>query len=135
MKKYWLLKGEPDTYGWSDLEGLGEDHWDGVRNYQARNFIRDMSVGDLGFFYHSGKACEIVGVIKITSAPYQDPTTSDGCWLCVNVKCEKILPKPVTLKQIKTESRLSNMVLLKNSRLSVQPVEKDAFEYILQLSR
>jgi predicted RNA-binding protein with PUA-like domain len=135
MRKFWLLKSEPETYSWADLERLGEDHWDGVRNYQARNFIREMSVGDQAFFYHSGKAREIVGIANITSAPYQDPTTEDDRWLCVNVKCDQLLPRPVGLAQIKADPFLSEMILLRNSRLSVQPVTDEEFSYIVQLSK
>lgn len=134
MKKYWLLKSEPETYGWEDLQKLGEDHWDGVRNYQARNFLKEMAVGDEAFFYHSGKSKEIVGVVRITSEAYADPTTADDRWVCVRVACAGKLSKPVTLEQIKQEASLQDMVLLKNSRLSVQPVTEEAFLYIIQLS-
>jgi predicted RNA-binding protein with PUA-like domain len=134
MKKYWLLKSEPETYSWSDLERLGEDHWDGVRNYQARNFMKEMKEGDLAFFYHSGKKREIVGIVNITKEAYQDPTTDDSRWICVNVACHQHLIRPVSLDEIKQEKCLSDMVLLRNSRLSVQPVTVSEYDFIITMS-
>lgn len=135
MKKYWLLKSEPETYSWENLVKLGEDHWDGVRNYQARNFMKEMSEGDKAFFYHSGKSREIVGIVRIIKSAYPDPTTADDRWVCVSVASDSKLSNPVTLDQIKLDPILREMVLLKNSRLSVQPVTKKEFLHIEQLSQ
>lgn len=129
------MKTEPETYGWSDLEQKGEDKWDGVRNYQARNFMQEMQVGDQAFFYHSGKARAIVGVATISKSAYPDPTTADDRWVCVEVKPDYLLKQPVTLDQIKNEPQLSSMLLLRNSRLSVQPVTDEQFHQILKMSQ
>ena len=131
---YWLIKSEPNTYSWDDLVKLERDHWDGVRNYQARNNIREMKVGDLCLFYHSVNDKEVVGIAKVVSEPYQDPTTEDDRWSVVDVVPEQKLKKPVHLSHIKADDRLSEMVLVKNSRLSVQPVKKEEFDIVLELS-
>ena len=131
---YWLIKSEPNTYSWDDLVKLERDHWDGVRNYQARNNIREMKVGDLCLFYHSVNDKEVVGIAKVVSEPYQDPTTEDDRWSVVDVVPELKLKKPVHLSHIKADNRLSEMVLVKNSRLSVQPVKKEEFDIVLELS-
>lgn len=122
--RYWLFKSEPDTWSWDDQVAKGDagEEWDGVRNYQARNFMRDMSVGDLGFFYHSQKTREIVGVVEVCAEAHPDSTTDDTRWECVDIKAVKPVPRPVTLDTIKATPELADMVLVKNSRLSVQPV-------------
>lgn len=131
---YWLIKSEPNTYSWDDFVKLGRDRWDGVRNYQARNFMKEMKPGDVAFFYHSVKAKEIVGLAEVVSEFYQDPTTDDDRWVVVDLIPKSKLKNPVSLQQIKTDDRLSEMVLLKNSRLSVQPVKKEEYDIIIQLS-
>ncbi len=131
---YWLIKSEPNTYSWDDFSKLGRDHWDGVRNYQARNNIKEMKPGDLVLFYHSVKAKEVVGIAEVVSEYYQDPTTEDERWVVVDLIPYKKLQQNVTLDQIKKEDRLSEMVLVKNSRLSVQPVKRTEFDIVLELS-
>ena len=119
---YWLFKSEPDVFGWDDLVAKGTAEWDGVRNYQARNFMRDMKVGDRGFFYHSRSGLAIVGIMEIVAEAHPDSTADDPKWVCVDVRAEKPLPRPVTLEAIKSRQVLADMVLVRNSRLSVQPV-------------
>lgn len=131
---YWLIKSEPVKYSWDQFEKDKETFWDGVRNYQARNNLRSMKKGDLAFWYHSNEGMEIVGVAKVVKEAYQDPTTEDLAWLVVNFKPVKKLKNPVSLITIKADKRLSNMALIKNSRLSVQPVTADEWEMVLALS-
>ena len=131
---YWLIKSEPNTYSWDDLVKLGRDHWDGVRNYQARNNIKAMKPGDLALFYHSVNEKSVVGIAECVSEHYPDPTTDDDRWVVVDFVPKEKLKKPVTLEQIKSTPSLDNMVLVKNSRLSVQPVEREEFDTVLALS-
>lgn len=131
---YWLIKSEPNTYSWKDLVRLKRDHWDGVRNYQARNNLKAMKPGDLAFFYHSVNEKCIVGIAECVSDPYPDPTTDDDRWVVVDFVPYKALRKPVSLADIKNKSELSDMVLVKNTRLSVQPVQKEEFEVILAMA-
>ncbi|WP_197919440.1 EVE domain-containing protein [Thiosulfatihalobacter marinus] len=130
--RYWLFKSEPSTWGWQDQIARGDagEEWDGVRNYQARNFMRDMSVGDRGFFYHSQKEKAVVGIVEIIAESHPDSTTTDTRWDCVDIKAVQSLATPVTLDMIKADPRLSEMVLVKNSRLSVQPVSADEWAAI-----
>ncbi|MEK0165079.1 EVE domain-containing protein [Phaeobacter sp. JH20_36] len=132
---YWLFKSEPSTWGWADQLAKGDagEEWDGVRNYQARNFMRDMEIGDLGFFYHSMKEKSVVGIVEICAEAHPDSTTDDPRWECVNIKAVRSFSKPVTLDQIKADPRLENMVLVKNSRLSVQPVTAEEWAHICAL--
>lgn len=132
---YWLIKTEPSTYSWDDLVRDKQTYWDGVRNYQARNNMKEMKKGDLALYYHSVKEKEIVGIAKIVKESYQDPTTSDDRWVVVDVAAEKPLKSPVSLDEIKKESDLQDMVLVKNSRLSVQPVRKEEFDKIMAMSK
>ncbi len=120
----WLFKSEPDVFGWDALVAKGDagEEWDGVRNYQARNFMRDMEVGDLGFFYHSRSGLEIVGIVEIIAAAHPDSTTDDARWECVDVRAVRPFVQPVSLAQIKETYELAEMALVKSSRLSVQPV-------------
>ncbi len=120
----WLFKSEPDTWGWDDQVARGEagEEWHGVRNYQARNNMRAMKVGDLGFFYHSNIGKEIVGIVEVCRESAPDSTTDDPRWDCVMVKALRGLKRPVSLDACKIEPGLENLVLIKNSRLSVQPV-------------
>ncbi len=131
---YWLIKSEPNAYSWEDLVKLGRDHWDGVRNYAARNNMRSMKVGDLALFYHSVNEKCVVGIAKVASEHYQDPTTDDERWSVVDFVPERKLKKAVTLEDIKQEDRLSEMVLVNNSRLSVQPVKREEFDIIIGMS-
>ncbi len=121
---YWLFKSEPSTWSWDDQVAKGDagEEWDGVRNYQARNFMREMKLGDRGFFYHSQKDKEIVGVVEVVAEAHPDSTTDDDRWECVDIKAVGAFPTPVSLAMIREEPRLAEMVLVKNSRLSVQPV-------------
>ena len=128
---YWLIKSEPGTYSWEDLKSDGQTYWDGVRNYQARNNLREMKVGDLAFFYHSVNEKRILGVAEIIKEHYQDPSTADERWVAVDVRPYKEFSTPISLGDIKAVNELSNMVLVKNSRLSVQPVRREEFDLIL----
>ena len=132
---YWLFKSEPSTWSWDDQVAKGDagEEWDGVRNYQARNFMREMKIGDLGFFYHSQKDKEIVGVVEVIAEAHSDSTTDDDRWECVDIKAVASFSTPVTLAQIKEEPRLTDMVLLNNSRLSVQPVTADEWALLCQM--
>lgn len=129
---YWLIKSEPGTYSWDDLVKDKETIWDGVRNFQARNNLKSMKKGDQALFYHSGEGKEIVGIATVSAAHFPDP--KDKEWAAVKVSAKKKLKNPVTLAEIKSNKRLSNMVLVKASRLSVQPVLQQEFEIILKLS-
>ena len=133
--RYWLFKSEPSTWGWDQQLAKGDtgEEWDGVRNYQARNFMRDMALGDLGFFYHSQKAREIVGIVEVIAEAHPDSTSDDSRWDCVDIKAVKPMARPVTLDQFKDEPALADMVLVKNSRLSVQPVTAGEWQQILAM--
>ncbi|MEN7546744.1 EVE domain-containing protein [Rapidithrix thailandica] len=128
---YWLVKSEPEAYSWEDFVKLGRDHWDGVRNYQARNNMQAMKEDDWVLFYHSGKAREVVGVSKVVRESYQDPTTADERWVVVDLVPVRKLTQPVSLKQIKADARLQAIALIKQSRLSVVPLTKEEYEIIL----
>ena len=129
---YWLFKSEPGTWGWEDqvAKGGAGEEWDGVRNYQARNNMREMKLGDKGFFYHSLKEKSIVGVVEVCAEIHPDSTTDDPRWECVDIKAVEPLKTPVTLEMCKAEPRLADMVLVNNSRLSVQPVSDDEWALI-----
>ena len=129
---YWLVKSEPDTYSWDDLVKDKKTVWDGVRNFQARNNLKSMKKGDSVLFYHSNEGKEIVGIAKVAKEGYPEP--KDNNWVAVDLAPDKKLKNPVTLAQIKADKRLSNMVLVKASRLSVQPVKAEEFDIILALS-
>ncbi|KYG83364.1 EVE domain-containing protein [Roseivirga echinicomitans] len=132
---YWLIKSEPNTYSWDDLVAKGTDHWDGVRNYAARNNMKEMKVGDLAFFYHSVKEKAIVGIAECVKEHYPDPTTDDDRWVVVDFSPKEKLKKPVTLEDVKADDRLQGMDLLRLSRLSVQSVKKEEFDIILEKSQ
>ena len=132
-KQYWLVKQEPSTYSWDDFVKDKGCEWDGVRNYQARNNLRAMKKGDLLLFYHSVSEKQVVGIAKVASEHYPDPTAKEGDWSCVDLKPVKAMKEPVTLDTIKAQKKLNDMVLLKNSRLSVQPITKVEFDTILKL--
>ena len=128
---HWLLKTEPGTYSWDDLVRDKKTGWDGVRNFQARNNLKAMKKGDLAFIYHSGEEKSIVGIAKITKESYPDP--KDHNWVAVEIAPVKKLKNTVSLAQIKGDKRLTNMVLVKASRLSVQPVREAEFSLISSL--
>ena len=134
---HWLFKSEPDVFGWDDLTAKGEvgEEWDGVRNYQARNNMRLMQLGETGFFYHSRSGLEIVGIVEVCALAHSDSTTDDDRWECVDVRALRPFAQPVTLDQIKADTRLSEMVLVKNSRLSVQPVTDEEWGIICDLGK
>ncbi|GMQ24777.1 EVE domain-containing protein [Algoriphagus sp. oki45] len=129
---YWMVKSEPTSYSWTDFEKKGEDVWDGVRNYQARNFLKEMKKGDQVLFYHSGKDKAVVGVAEVSEEAFPDP--KDGDWVAVNLKAKTPFQNPVSLSAIKAEDRLSEMLMLKQSRLSVMSVTKPEFDLILKMS-
>lgn len=133
MKNYWLVKQEPETYSWSDFVRDGLTTWTGVRNYQARNNLRAMREGDAVLYYHSVSDKAVVGVAQVTRGAFADPTAEEGDWSAVELKPVKPLRKPVTLEQIKAEPKLREIALLRNSRLSVQPLGKAEFELICRL--
>ena len=132
---YWLFKSEPNTWGWHDQTAStapGEE-WDGVRNYQARNNMRAMKKGELGFFYHSIDEKRVVGIIKIAAEAHPDSTDSTGKWECVDVKAVCDVPNPVTLDDVKGEPLLADMILVNNSRLSVQPVTDEEWRIVCKM--
>ena len=133
--RYWLFKSEPDTWSWAMQVAKGDEgeEWNGVRNYQARNFMREMKVGDLGFFYHSQKDKAIVGVVEVIAESHPDSTTDDPRWDCVDIKAVGPFATPVTLDQVKADERLAQMALVKQSRLSVQPVTEEEWKLLCDL--
>ena len=130
---YWLVKTEPEEYSFDRLLAENKVIWDGVRNFQARNNLKSMKNGDQVFVYHSGKTREIVGIAEVIKEHYPDPADKTGLWVVVELKPVRKLNKPVTLAEIKNEKALSKLLLLKQSRLSVMPIAKDEFNFMLQL--
>jgi predicted RNA-binding protein with PUA-like domain len=130
---YWLMKSEPDSYAWEDLLRDGETEWDGVRNFAARLHLRAMKPGDNGLFYHSGDVKAVVGIMEIASDPHPDPKDAD--WTAVRVKPLKPVDPPVTLKAMKAEPKLADMIMIRQSRLSVSPVTDAEWKAVLALSR
>ena len=130
---YWLMKSEPGKYSWNDLVRDGWTYWDGVRNYESRNNMRRMAVGDRVLYYHSNIGTEVVGIAEVIREHYQDPTTEDTRWSVVDIKPVETLRRAVPLKAIKQESALSDMQLVRRSRLSVTPVTEEEFGVVLQL--
>ena len=131
--RYWLLKSEPNTWSWNDQTKEKITMWDGVRNYQARNNLMSMRVNDLCFFYHSVNEKKIVGIVSVSKEHYTDPTDKTKKFVAVNIKIKKSLKNPVTLKQIKKERKLSHLALVKQSRLSVMPIDKISWDLICKL--
>ncbi|MCU7552893.1 EVE domain-containing protein [Chitinophagaceae bacterium LB-8] len=131
---FWLVKSEPFKYSWDQFEKEGQTYWDGVRNYAARNNLKAMRKGDEVLFYHSNEGLEIVGIAKVVKEHYQDPTTDEDAWVVVDLQPVRKLAKPVSLKLIKGDERLSEMALLKLSRLSVQPVKQEEWNIVLGLA-
>lgn len=133
--QYWLFKSEPDGWSWDQQVAKGDtgEEWTGVRNYQARNMMRAMKVGDRGFFYHSNIGKEIVGIVEVIAEAHPDSTADDPKWECVDIKAVTPMPRPVSLDMAKEEPRLKDMVLVNNTRLSVQPVTEAEWKVICEL--
>ena len=133
--RHWLLKSEPGEWSWDDQVAKGDagEEWDGIRNYQARNNMREMQLGDLGFFYHSQSEKAVVGIVEVCALSHPDSTTDDPRWDCVDVKAVATMPTPVTLAMCKADPRLSEMVLVNNTRLSVQPVTSQEWDVVCEL--
>jgi len=131
--QYWLVKSEPEKYSWEKFNQDGRTFWDGVRNYQARNNLREMKEGDLVLFYHSNEGKEVVGIAKVAKEFYQDPSTSDTNWVVVDLVPVEPLKKPVTLEQIKTDDKLQQIHLVRNGRLSVMGLKPEEFDRIVKL--
>jgi predicted RNA-binding protein with PUA-like domain len=135
LMAYWLFKSEPDAWGWDQqvAKGAEGEEWGGVRNYQARNNMRAMKRGDLGFFYHSNIGKEVVGIVEVCRESAPDSTTDDPRWDCVMIRAVRPLKTPVTLDQCKSHPELQEMALVKNTRLSVQPVSEAEWQLVCQL--
>ena len=132
--KYWLLKSEPDAWSWDNQVKEGASMWDGVRNYQARNNLKNMKKNDLCFFYHSVTEKSVVGIVKVVKEHYPDPTDKTERFVVVDVKAIKKLKKPVSLEKIKLNSKLKNIALIKQSRLSVMPIKEVEWNEIIKMS-
>ena len=132
---YWLVKSEPDAYSWQKFVSDGKALWDGVRNYQARNNMKAMKIGDKVLFYHSVSEKKVIGVAVVTREYFPDPTTDDDRWVVVELKPEKELNEPVSLEQVKNEKKLSEIALVKQARLSVMPLKKQEFDLILKMGK
>ncbi len=130
--RFWLMKSEPEVFSWTDLVARGEtgEEWDGVRNYQARNYMREMKLGDRAFFYHSQSDKAVVGICEVIAAAHPDSTTDDPRWDCVDVRARQAFETPVTLAMVKAEPGLAEMALLRQSRLSVQPVTTEEWRIV-----
>jgi predicted RNA-binding protein with PUA-like domain len=128
---FWLVKQEPETYSWDDFVRDARTDWTGVRNFQARNNLRQMKTGDCVLFYHSGTGKCVVGIAEVAKSAYPDPTAGDPQWVAVDLKPVKSLQESVTLEAIKSNQKLSNILLLRQSRLSVMPLTKEEFETIV----
>ena len=135
--RYWLFKSEPSTWSWQDQidKGAQGEEWDGVRNSQARNFMRQMALGDRGFFYHSQKEKAVVGIVEVCAEAHRDSTAEDDRWDCVDIRAVRSFSQPVTLDQIKSDPRLEEMSLVKSSRLSVQPVSPEEWQLVCAMGQ
>ncbi|MFV0297379.1 MAG: EVE domain-containing protein [Hyphomicrobiaceae bacterium] len=134
---YWLFKSEPDVFSWDHLVQRGKkgEPWDGVRNYLARNNMRAMKIGDLGFFYHSNEGKEVVGICEVCALAHPDPKDTTGTWECVDVRAVVAMPRPVTLADVKANEKLAAMSLVTSMRLSVQPVTHDEWEEVCRMGQ
>jgi predicted RNA-binding protein with PUA-like domain len=130
---HWLVKSEPHKYSWTKFNEDGRTFWDGVRNFQARNNLREMKTGDLVLFYHSNEGKEVVGIARVVKEAYQDPTTEDKNWVVVDLEPVETLKQPVTLEQVKADDRLKDIGLVRQGRLSVMAVKPDEFNRIIEL--
>jgi predicted RNA-binding protein with PUA-like domain len=135
MKSFWLVKQEPADYSWTDFVKDGGTSWTGVRNFAARNNLRRMAKGDQVFFYHSGEDKAVVGIARVTRTAFKDPTAKDEDWSAVELAPVKPLPRPVTLAEIKSQPRLKNIALVRQSRLSVMPLTAKDFNFILKMAK
>lgn len=131
---HWLVKSEPFKYSWEKFNKDGRTFWDGVRNYQARNNLKEMKEGDLVLFYHSNEGKNVVGIAKVVKEFYQDPTTDDANWVVVDLAPVEALKNPVSLDQIKAEESLKDISLVRQGRLSVMPLKAEEFDKILEMS-
>ena len=133
--QYWLFKSEPDAFSFEKLKSKGKagQEWDGVRNYTARNNMRAMQIGDLGFFYHSNQGLEVVGIVEISALAHHDTTTDDPRWECVDIRAVRDVPKPVSLNAIKANPKLAEMALVRTARLSVQPVTPEEWKEVCRM--
>ncbi|HKP36999.1 MAG TPA: EVE domain-containing protein [Pyrinomonadaceae bacterium] len=131
---FWLVKQEPESYSFEDLVRDGRTDWTGVRNFQARNHLRQMKAGDKVLFYHSGASKSVVGIAEVAKSAYPDPTADDAQWVAVDIKPVKSLKQPVSLAEMRDNPKLKNMLLLRQSRLSVMPVTRDEFETVMKMS-
>lgn len=131
---YWLIKTEPHTWSWKDQANKGITSWDGVRNYQASNNLKAMKVGDLAFFYHSGDERQIMGIVEVIKPYYPDPSDPKGRFGMVDVKTMRSLPYPIALKDIKEDSRLQHLALVRQSRLSVMPIDEESWNTLIQMA-
>lgn len=134
-KGHWLVKQEPEDYSWDDLKRDGSTQWTGVRNFQARNNLRQMKMGDAVFFYHSGKEKCVVGIAIVSKAAYPDPTANEEGWIAVDLEPLKKLPHPVSLADIKANAKLRDLLLVRQSRLSVMPIGQSEFEEIVRMGK
>jgi predicted RNA-binding protein with PUA-like domain len=133
---YWLFKSGPSVFSFEDLKAKGKagTQWDGVRNYAARNNMKAMQIGDLGFFYHSNDGLDVVGIVEVCALAHQDTTTDDPRWECVDIRAVKDVPKPVTLEQVKANPKLAEMALVRLGRLSVQPVTPAEWKEVCRMA-
>jgi len=133
--QYWLFKSEPFKWSWEQQKAKGDvgEEWDGIRNYQARNFMRTMKIGDRGFFYHSNEGLDVVGIVEVSAESAPDSTTDDERWDCVHVRALVDMPNPVTLKEVKANPKLAEMSLVTSMRLSVQPVKQDEWMEVCRM--
>jgi len=131
---HWIVKQEPEAYSWTDFLKDGRAAWTGVRNFQARNNLRSMKKGDPVFYYHSVSEKQIVGLARVAGEAYPDPTAEEGDWVCVDLVPVKPLTRPVTLEAIKNDSAVKDMLMVKNSRLSVAPLTKAQFDRLMEMS-
>lgn len=133
MTGHWLVKTEPHAFGWDQQVANGVEPWTGVRNHTAKNHLKAMHKGDRAFFYHSGETREIVGVVEVVREAYPDPTAKEGDWVCVDVKTVGPMPRPVALAEVKADPGFADMLLVRQSRLSVMPVSKAHWDRICRL--
>ncbi len=131
--QYWFIKSEPEKYPWSQMLKDGQTFWDGIRNYQARNYLKEMKIGDLCLFYHSNEGKEVVGIVKVVKEAYQDPTTVEEAWVVVDVSPVETLPKPVSLQTLRNHPILKEMNIFKQMRLSVVKLTNEEFHLITNL--
>jgi predicted RNA-binding protein with PUA-like domain len=133
MTAYWLVKSEPDSFSWDQQVANGVEPWTGVRNHTARNNLKSMKLGDRAFFYHSNVGKDIVGVVEVVREAYPDPTADSGGWVCVDMKAVAPMPRHVSLAEIKVDPKLTDIPLVRYSRLSVMPISKPHWDHICRV--